>query len=284
MSSPIRYLPVSYLEYNARLSPAGVALYDLDRRVTFSQLLGYVRAAAAALRQRGLQAGDVVGVQLPNVWEYVALELAIPHAGGIILPLPPNLGRHELSSIMQRSVMTYAVIGYDCGADLLSLAPSFPHLRDVLVPSDLLGVESGDPIAEMPDPERVVEIALTSGTTGLPKLAALTALLKQVTFEAFTGRLEIAPTVRVLLMSPVKQGIGGMCLYCLRRGAALVMLHQIHFTPERTLEIAQHSGATFMVGVPTNVTRLLDSPALPRTDLCALRATAVAGAPMPPEV
>jgi acyl-CoA synthetase (AMP-forming)/AMP-acid ligase II len=39
-----------------------------------------------------------------------------------------------------------------------------------------------------------------------------------------------------------------------------------------------------LVGVPTNLIKMLDSPALDAADLSAARCTAVAGAPMPPEM
>jgi acyl-CoA synthetase (AMP-forming)/AMP-acid ligase II len=72
-----------------------------------------------------------------------------------------------------------------------------------------------------------------------------------------------------------------MCLYCLRRGAALVMLREPHWTPAHCLDVARRSRATVMVGVPTNVIRMLNQP-LEVPD--SLRAVAVAGAPLPPEV
>jgi acyl-CoA synthetase (AMP-forming)/AMP-acid ligase II len=133
------------------------------------------------------------------------------------------------------------------------------------------------------DPDRVVEIALSSGTTGRPKLASLHAGLKQATFEAFTSRLEVSAEDRVLIITPVTQGIGGMCLYCLRRGAALVMLREPRFSPEHTLRTAAATASSLLVGVPTNVIRMLDSPELAAVDLSAARCTAVAGSPMPPD-
>jgi acyl-CoA synthetase (AMP-forming)/AMP-acid ligase II len=129
-----------------------------------------------------------------------------------------------------------------------------------------------------------VEVALTSGTTGMPKLASLSAGLKQATFEGFTGRLEVTEADRVLIMSPLSQGIGGMCLFCLRLGAGLIMLHEPRFSPETVLRLATEHQATMLVGVPTNVIRLLDSPALAKADLSRARITAVAGAPMPPDL
>jgi acyl-CoA synthetase (AMP-forming)/AMP-acid ligase II len=71
-----------------------------------------------------------------------------------------------------------------------------------------------------------------------------------------------------------------MCLYCLRRGAALVMLREPHWTAEHCLATAAAARATVMVGVPTNVIRMLSRP----VSLPTVRAVAVAGAPLPPEI
>ncbi|HEX2646362.1 MAG TPA: fatty acid--CoA ligase family protein, partial [Candidatus Dormibacteraeota bacterium] len=142
------------------------------------------------------------------------------------------------------------------------------------------GAEGAQPQPAPPDPDRIVEIALSSGTTGMPKLASLTARLKQVTFESFTSRLGITENDRVLPMTPLTQGIGGMCLYCLRRGAALVMLREPHWTAEHCIRVAAESRATILVGVPTNVIRMLNHP----ISLPNVRAVAVAGAPLPPEI
>src|SRR5437899_10867460 len=210
------------------------------------------------LAARGVREGDVVGVQMANIWQYVALELAIPDLGAVMLPMPMGLGEHEMRWVQEKT-------------------------RPALVIRDLL-LDSGDstisPRPADPDPARIVEIALTSGTTGMPKLASLSARLKQVTFESFTSRLGITEEDRVLPMTPLTQGIGGMCLYCMRLGAALVMLREPHWTAEHCLETAAAARATVMVGVPTNVIRMLNQP----VSLPTVRAVAVAGAPLPPEI
>src|SRR5689334_3186074 len=254
--TPEPFSPVGYLEWNARRRPEATAVWD-GRGIPFSELLDAVRAAQGALARIGVEEGDVVGVQLANTWEYVALELAIPDMGAVILPLPPALGRHELSWIEEKA--TPRVIVRD---------PTFDAAR------------APRPKSVATDPDRIVEIALTSGTTGMPKLASLSARLKQVTFEGFTSRLEITERDRVLPMTPLTQGIGGMCLYCLRLGASLVMLRDPHWTPELCLATARDAAATVMVGVPTNIIRMLNHP----ISLPAVRAVAVAGAPLPPEI
>ena len=254
------YDPISYLEWNARRRPHATAVWD-GREIEFGELLVHVRHFQRFLGGRGVKGGDVVGVRLPNVWQYVALELAIPSLGAVILPMPMSLGEHELRWLNEKTqpVITLTIAELDGLADTGSAQP---------------------PTAD-PDPDRIVEIAMTSGTTGVPKLASLSARLKHVTFESFTSRLEITEDDCVLPMTPLTQGIGGMCLYCLRAGSALVMLHEPHWTPEQCLDVAARSRATVMVGVPTNVIRMLKHPL--RTPP-SLRAVAVAGAPLPPEV
>ena len=255
--TPELYRPVSYLEGNASRRPQAAAVWDGGIEVTFEELLHEVRRLQRVLAARGVRAGQVVGVRLPNVWQYVALELAIPDMGAVILPLPLGLGGHEMRWVADRA-------------------------RPALVITEEIGAGDGRPVETDFDHrlDRIVEIALTSGTTGMPKLASLSARLKLVTAESFTSRLGITGRDRVLPMTPLTQGIGGMCLYCLRRGAALVMLGEPHWTAEHCLDVAQRSAATVLIGVPTNVIRMLNHP----ISLPSVRAVAVAGAPLPPEI
>ncbi|MDQ6918987.1 MAG: acyl--CoA ligase [Candidatus Dormibacteraeota bacterium] len=270
MPEPRPFHPVSYLDANAARRPDAPAVFDAGREVSFAELAGSVHALAERFRSTGLTEGEPVGVRLPNRWEYVALELAVPAAGGVIMPLPLTLGEAELRWAMERSGATRLIGEAD--------------LPDLFTPSKPPPAGPA-PTPSLPTPpDRIVEIALSSGTTGMPKLASLSAGLKQATFVGFTGRLEVTEADRVLVMSPLTQGIGGMCLFCLRLGAALIMLHEPRFTPATVLRLATEHRATMLVGVPTNVIRLLDSPLLERAELSNARVTAVAGAPMPPDV
>ena len=265
--------PISHLDANAARRPDEPAVFDAGRLVSFEVLARTVHALIAHFRADGLGDQEPVGVRLVNRWEYVALELAIPAAGGVIMPLPLTLGEAEMRWAIERSGATRLITEPD-------LASLFAAATTATAPP-----VGPAPAPSLPsNPERIVEIALTSGTTGMPKLASLSAKLKEATFSGFTGRLEVTEADRVLIMSPLTQGIGGMCLFCLRLGAGLIMLHEPRFTPETVLRLASEHRATMLVGVPTNVIRLLDSSSLPEADLTALRVTAVAGAPMPPAV
>jgi acyl-CoA synthetase (AMP-forming)/AMP-acid ligase II len=262
----------SYLAANAAERPGATAVYDAGRRLSFAELHSSVTGLVRVLLESGLAEAEPVAVRLPNLWEYVALELAIPAAGGVIMPLPLTLGEAEVSWALEKS-----------GARRLITEADLPDLfAAATAATSGVGPAPAPSLPALPD--RIVEIALTSGTTGMPKLAALSAKLKQATFEGFTGRLEVTAADRVLIMSPLTQGIGGMCLFCLRLGAGLIMLHEPRFTPEMVLRLATEHRATMLVGVPTTISRLLDSPQLAKADLSSARLTAVAGAPLPPDV
>jgi acyl-CoA synthetase (AMP-forming)/AMP-acid ligase II len=262
-ATPIPYDALSYLRANAAVRGDALAVHDEGEELTFEALHRAVLSLAADLRERGVGPGDVVAVALPNVWRYVALEIAVPAIGATLLPLPVSLGRLETEDAIERSGAKLVIGEHD---DL-----------------DTDGEPDDGPFAE-PDPDRVVQIALTSGTTGRSKLASLTARLKQLTFEGFTDRLGLGPGDRMLPLSPITQGAGEMCLYALRTGAALIMSHDAKFDAERSLALAERTKATVIGGVPTMVARMLHSSALDGTDLSHLRATISAGAPLPPTV
>ncbi len=290
-ATPVPYLPVSYLAWNAGRRPEAAAVIDPGRTLGFLELLLLVEEVGRRLPEVGLRSGVPVAVQLPNVWEYVVLELAIPHSGGVILPLPLNLGPAEIARAFDAAGAS-ALITYETEEHRIAIELARARGLPITDARELCAPQSATSSAANawrsrtpdPDPDAIVEIALTSGTTGMPKLAALSARLKQATFEGFTERLEVAPDDRVLVMSPLMQGIGGMCLFCLRRGAALVMLREPRFSAEWTLEYAAQTRSTLLVGVPTNVIRMLQSPDIAGSDLSAARCTAVAGSPMPPDI
>jgi long-chain acyl-CoA synthetase len=280
-AKPVPYDPLSYLRANAAVRRDALAVHDEGEELSFEALLRTVVSLAADLRERGVVPGDVVGVALPNVWRYVALEIAVPAVGAVLLPLPAGLGRLEAESAIERSGASLVIAG---GADVI--AETARGRVDVVDAGELdADGEAADdgPFAE-PDPDRVVQIALTSGTTGRSKLASLTARLKQLTFEGFTSRLKLGPGDRMLPLSPITQGAGEMCIYALRTGAALVMSQHARFDADRSLALAERTRATVLGGVPTMIARMLHAPALATTDLSHLRATIAAGAPLPPTV
>jgi len=116
-AKPIPYDPLSYLRANAAARGDALAVHDEGEELSFDALLRAVLSLAADLRERGVERGDVVAVALPNVWRYVALEIAVPAIGATLLPLPISLGRLETEDALERSGAKL-VIGEDEAAGL----------------------------------------------------------------------------------------------------------------------------------------------------------------------
>jgi acyl-CoA synthetase (AMP-forming)/AMP-acid ligase II len=285
-TAPERFCPLSYLVVTAEARGDAPAVIDGAERLSFRALVDRALRFTSVLAATGLRDGHVVGLHLGNVWAYLALELAIPNAGGIVMPLSVSLGEYELEQTLGRSGARFVVCDADRATILETIGRRLGRQLHILRVPDLVRALSQAPAAGIRpgDARRIVEIAVTSGTSGLPKLASRSAAQKQATFEGFAGRLGVGSGDRVLAMSPLTQGVGSMSLFTLRRGATQIMLGAVRFIAADVLRLAQTARVSVLLGVPTNLIRLLALPELEHADLSACRVTAVAGAMLTPDV
>lgn len=82
------------------------------RSYSYAELAATIQAAAAGLAWRGLQAGDVVGVHVPDAVSYVLATHAIRAAGGVPSPVAAGLAVPEIAGQLA-----------ECGARMLLTAP-----------------------------------------------------------------------------------------------------------------------------------------------------------------
>ena len=179
---------------HARSRPDAYALRDSVRRITWAQLLAWVDALAAELYAAGLKRGQRVSVWLPNRLEAVAIQLACSRNGYVCNPsLHQNYTVGDVMQLLQRiqTAVLFAQDGYgaDAGSvDVFAAAKSLTAMKRVyrLAPRDERSGEAADftadyaafpplsavagalPAADL-NPDKIVYLAFTSGTTGLPK-------------------------------------------------------------------------------------------------------------------
>jgi acyl-CoA synthetase len=162
------------LARHAAERPQQWAARDSRRRLTWADLRDWVDGVAADFRRRGLTGGDRVSVWLSNRLESVVTFLACSREG---LACNPSLHRAyscaEIARLLDRLRAKVLVTEPHWGADRHTA-----DLRDVLAPISSLqhiyemddypgpGQAQGAPAT---DPDRVVYLAFTSGTTGIPK-------------------------------------------------------------------------------------------------------------------
>jgi acyl-CoA synthetase (AMP-forming)/AMP-acid ligase II len=119
--------PISWLlEEAARVVPSRIACRFFHQQLTYEQFLDRSRRMAGALRSRGLQPGDRVGILLPNCPEYLIAAFGTWMAGGVTVPLNPLMVREEIAALV-KSTNCRTVVCLDL---LLPLIRSFTRLCD----------------------------------------------------------------------------------------------------------------------------------------------------------
>ena len=163
--------------------PDAPALRDADRRLSWHELLSAVDAVAADLHAAGLKRGERVAVWLPNRAEAVIVFLACSRQGYVCNPsLHQNYTVAEIVRLLERTqaAALFAQPGYGAGArtaDIFAATAELPFLRKIYSLGTPLGDDSRAPfaigLAPLPPPEtnpdKIVYLAFTSGTTGIPK-------------------------------------------------------------------------------------------------------------------
>lgn len=69
----------------------------------YRELNNLASRLAGFLRGRGIEAGDVITMHLPNWWQTAVITLAALKLGAVINPLPPTYGWKDLAFVMNKS-------------------------------------------------------------------------------------------------------------------------------------------------------------------------------------
>jgi long-chain acyl-CoA synthetase len=282
------------LRESAAAAPDHPAIIDDRGRMTYRELDERSDAIAAGLLRRGLQPGDVVGLQLPNIREFPIAYFAILKAGGVVLPLnvlltAPELTYH-LADSGSRTLITWAGIAEeatkgaaDAGvADVIvagaSTTAGAVGFNDVAV--DISGTRPFVPV----DGGDTAVIIYTSGTTGRPKGAELTHIQLYLNADLPGRTVGVSPDDVILTVLPLFHvfALSSILNLGVRYGCTMSLVPR--FTAEAVLTAIQRDRCTFFDGVPTMFIGLLSHPHLDDYDTSSLRLAVSGGAPIPADV
>jgi long-chain acyl-CoA synthetase len=261
----------------ARFYPERLALASGAKRSTFRELHDRVGRIAASLKNRGFGVGDRLALLLPNEADYLELVYACAWLGAVAVPLNIRLSAAELDHILADAAPR-ALIRHS------SLPVPTVQLEWQLVldqePLDVEGDSHPEPIY---DPDAILALVYTSGTTGHPKGVVITHgnVLENLdhvnywlTYKEGGVYLHAAPIFHIADF-PFMFGSPAF-------GACQVTIPK--FSPKSFCETVERERVSHSVLVPTMISLLTQFPDLGKYDLTSLEVVGYGGSPIAPEL
>ncbi len=293
----------------------------LDLRLTYRQYHQEATRLAKGLLALGIQKGEHVAVWATNVPAWVMLEIALAKIGAVLVTVNTNYRWAEVQYVLRQGDVTtlfmieehrgnsYVDSMYRIAPELKSIADpirerlqsgALPDLKRVILignseqPGMMLYSQvaplgehiSDDLLSERQsslDPNDVIQMQYTSGTTGFPKGVMLThhGILNQT--HVTCSIAELRPNERYVTAMPYFHisGSVGAIMFSIYLGCTLIPL--IWFDPEKELKLLHDEKATLSFNVPTMLVAMLNHPRFlaGEFDLSSLREIITGATPVP---
>jgi long-chain acyl-CoA synthetase len=258
-----------------------------DAVLSYAELDDASARVAGLLATLGVQAGDRVGIMLPNVPYFPAVYYGILRRGAVAVPMNVLLKGRETAFYLKdpgaKVVFAWADFAEHArsgaaaaGAECIEVAPGdFERLLGAAEPLRA--------VADREDGDSAV-ILYTSGTTGTPKGAELGHGNLSRNCNASAALFEIDPATVTLGALPLFHTFGQTCAMnaTLAAGGCLTLLTR--FDPGKAFEVIARDRVSVFEGVPTMYGAMLHDPGAETADVSSLQVCASGGASMPVEL
>lgn len=309
------------LEEKANLQPDNQAVIysDRDLRWTYREFNNICRLAAKGLMKLGIEKGEQLAAWSTNTPEWLITQFATGKMGAVLVTVNTNYRTAELEYLLEQSDSTtiilmdtwkessYIDMLYEIAPELRTSEPGklkssrLPYLKNVIVLGDkrypgtyswidimklgkLVSDEELNQRMVSLDPDDVINMQYTSGTTGFPKGVMLTH--NNIINNGFNiaGCMKLTAQDRLCIPVPFFHCFGCVLgtMACVSVGAAMVPVQE--FSPKRVLQTVQDEKCTGLHGVPTMFIAELNDPDFENYDLSTLRTGIMAGSNCPIEV
>jgi len=264
------------VRYSALARPNALAVVDLatGRRLSYAELDAAVTRSAERITDAmsGAPRGERHAYLGRNGIEFLLAALGAERCGAVFVPLNWRLAAPEIGALL-----------VDCRPKLVDAAAEFRDLTGGYDPDDVRTPAPPLPLAP-DDPDRPIILLYTSGTTGSPKSAIVSAQNAFAAALNFIAVGEVGPDSVLLSDLPMFHTIGliAVARSTLMAGGTLVLSDR--FLPARTLAALADPalGITHYFGVPMMAEALAREPDFFPETLARLKAIFLGGAPLAP--
>ncbi len=269
-----------FLTITATKFPDKPAFICADRTLTWRELEQEADTMARAIIAAvpGTQQ-QVVGILLPNSWQFIVAYLGVLRAGHIVLPLDPSFKKLENESITEQVKPLVTVTN-------TVFLPNIPDefktlLFDATIPE---GNGKLDAAIRLPASEQIATLLFTSGTTGKPKVTAYTHANHMWNIDAVADLWKWTASDTILLSLPLSHwhglvmGVAG----ALHRGNT-VYLHE-RFEAETTIAALQSGDISLFMHVPIAYFKLVEHAGARTFDISKVRLCISGSSYLPPAI
>jgi long-chain acyl-CoA synthetase len=283
MSEPLHYVGAIRAAVEGRLD-APASLFE-GRERSWGETLDRAARIAGGLRALGIGAGDRVGVLSTNSDDYLSLYLAIPWAGGVLVPLNCRWTEAENRFAIADSTPRVILVADDmfaaneslfaaCDAQLVSLGQA---RRGWTTIDALLAHEPVEDAGRGGDD--LLAIFYTGGTTGRSKGVMLSHAGLTANCRAMKDFGLFPSACRTLILPPLFHlaAAATLTVTMLSGGTAVIARA---FDPVETPKLIAEAGATDAMMVPTMIQMILDAPGFDPARLGSMRRILYGASPM----
>jgi long-chain acyl-CoA synthetase len=277
----------SILVEAAERSPEKVAFKLDDVELSYAALNEGSARVAGMLKAAGVEAGDRVGIMLPNVPYFPVAYYGVLRLGAVVVPMNVLLKGREVRYYLE-DPGAKALIAWNGFEEAAREGASDLDVETfVVTPGEfeqqLAAAEPAREVVERDEQDTAV-ILYTSGTTGSPKGAELTQANMLTNCRIVTESVIVVnEDDRLLGALPLFHSFGQSCTMNVAINARAMVSLIPRFDPVKALEILERDEITIFEGVPTMYTAMLAVPDRDRYDVSALRLCVSGGASLPVE-
>ncbi|MEO6419682.1 MAG: AMP-binding protein, partial [Polyangiaceae bacterium] len=289
------------LRAHAKRNPNKTLVVDRLGKLTYAEVEELAARIAHNLRALGIGRLDAVLVQLPNWREALIVQIALESLEAVTIPVPAMYRAREVSFMARLTTAKAAFVpagfgNFDFLDMLRTLRTELPTLEHVFaVEADGVSRPRGEDVrtfdslvsgsarlthAELEvaslDPDSVVEIGFTSGSTGDPKGAVHTSNTLCAEHVVWSRAFGLGESDVLFMPSTVGHQIGWTAM---RTGALLgaTVLFIDRWEVGAAIDLMTREGATFTFTTPAFLYDVVQSPRLTKGTLAAMKTWVLAG-------
>ena len=287
---------IDYFDKAAAANPHRTAIVANGASYSYQEVQRLTARIARAMWASGLRQGEPVAVYSPNNAEVLLCVLGLMRAGGVWVPVNPRnslVGNLDYMNHVETAWLFYHSSFHNIVDEIKMRVPKIREFvcmdtedSDTASLNAFMSrgdgaddVDWGEPCG---NPDRLMGLFQTGGTTGAAKAVQMTTLPWATTMEMgahYWGRGELSPLC--LSVTPLTHGAGFMAMTTFTLGGTNVVMPK--FDPGEVLRNIERLRVTHLFLPPTAFYMLLTHPDVRRFNYLSLQVFLLVGSPVSPD-